>query len=65
MVQEDDAALVDLRFDLPSMFPDMAAKLKDISEVRREVEHELEDLRAGAKAANAQPLISRAGPEKL
>ena len=43
----------------------MAAKLENIGEVRREVEHELEDLRAGAEAANAEPLIARAGPEKL
>src|ERR1700722_11787063 len=65
VVQEDDAALVDFGFDLASTFPTMAAKLENIGEVHGEVENELEDLLPGAEAANAQPLVARARPEKL
>ena len=43
----------------------MATKLKDIDEVRCEVEHKLEDVRANAKVVHAQSLVARAIPEKL
>src|SRR3984957_9408799 len=64
-IREDDAALVETRFGLASPFPTVAAKLKDISEVGREVEYKLEDLLPGAEVAKAEPLIARARPEKL
>ena len=65
VVREDHTALVDPDFRLAPTFPAMAAKLENIGEVGREVEHELEDLPPGAEAANAEPLIARARPEEL
>ena len=64
-VREDDAALLDTHFGLAPPFPTVAAKLKDISEVGREMENKLENLPPGAEAANAEPLVARARPEKL
>ena len=65
VIQEHDAVLAASGFNRPPTLPAMAAKLKDISEVRREIKHKLEGVRVGAKAVYAEPLVARAVEEKL
>ena len=65
VVQEHDAVLSARAFDRPPTLPTMTAKLKDISEVRREIKHKLEGVRIRAKVVHAEPLVTRAVEEKL